>query len=207
MTRSGRARTISSLCAVQESAMIARPLCTTSGQTSAQYFVQATMRSSLPIAARITVALGCRETIRRGVWSVGITSYGTREVTILLAMYSPELLDHFQNPRNAGDVLNPDASVQIENPACGDILKLSVRMSDDRIAEIRFRAKGCVPAMACASLLTELLLGRTIEDARNLRRGELVLRIGGLPEASVHASHLALDAWTALLKQLKTSLR
>jgi len=58
--------------------------------------------------------------------------------------------------------------------------------------------------MACASLLTELLLGRTVSDARKLRREELVLRIGGLPEASIHASHLALDAWAALLKQLKT---
>ena len=120
-------------------------------------------------------------------------------------MYSSQLLDHFQNPRNAGEVLNPDAVVQIENPACGDILKLSMKISDGRVAEIRFRAKGCVPAMACASLLTELLLGRTVEDARNLRREELVLKIGGLPEASAHASHLALDAWEALLKHLKTS--
>jgi len=122
-------------------------------------------------------------------------------------MYSPQLLDHFQNPRNAGEVLNPDATVQIENPACGDILKLSIRVADRRIAEIRFRAKGCVPAIACASLLTELLLGSTIEVARNLRREDLLLKIGGLPEASLHANHLALDAWAALLKQLKTSPR
>lgn len=122
-------------------------------------------------------------------------------------MYSPQLLDHFQNPRNAGEVLRPDASVQIENPACGDILKLSIRIFDGRVAEIRFLAKGCVPAMACASLLTEMLLGRTVEDTRSLRREDLVLKIGGLPEASVHASHLALDAWAALLKQLKTSPR
>jgi len=122
-------------------------------------------------------------------------------------MYSPQLLDHFQNPRNAGEVPNFDAAVQIENPACGDILKLSIRISDGRIADIRFLAKGCVPAMACASLLTELLQGKTVEDARNLRREELVLKIGGLPEASVHASHLALDAWAALLKQLKASPR
>ena len=119
-------------------------------------------------------------------------------------MYSAQLLDHFQNPRNAGELLNPDATVQIENPACGDILELSIKLADGRIAEIRFRAKGCVPAMACASLLTEMLLGGTVEDARNLRREELVVKIGGLPEASIHASHLALDAWGALLNQLKT---
>ena len=119
-------------------------------------------------------------------------------------MYSPQVLDHFQNPRNTGEVPNPDAVVQTENPACGDILKLSIRLSDGSIADIRFLAKGCVPAMACASLLTELLWGRTLSDARKLRREELVLKIGGLPEASVHASHLALDALAALLKQLKT---
>ena len=119
-------------------------------------------------------------------------------------MYSPQLLDHFQNPRNAGEVANPDASVQIENPACGDILKLSVRVADGRLEEIRFRAKGCVPAMACASLLTELVQGRTIEQARKLRREELVQAIGGLPDASSHASHLAIDALQSLLTQIKS---
>jgi nitrogen fixation NifU-like protein len=117
-------------------------------------------------------------------------------------MYSPQLLDHFEHPRNAGEVANPDASVQIENPACGDILKLTLRVENDRIREIRFRAKGCVPAMACASLLTELVRGRTPVEARRLRREELVQAIGGLPEASAHASHLAIDALVAALKQL-----
>jgi nitrogen fixation NifU-like protein len=119
-------------------------------------------------------------------------------------MYSPQLLDHFQNPRNAGTVANPDASVQIENPACGDILQLTARVADRRIAEIRFRAKGCVPAMACASLLTELVKGRTVEEARKLRREELVQAIGGLPEASSHAGHLAMDALQSLLTQIKS---
>jgi len=118
-------------------------------------------------------------------------------------MYSPQLLDHFQNPRNAGEVVNPDASVQIENPACGDILKLTLRITNGRITEIRFLAKGCVPAMACGSLLTELVQGKTIEEARRLRRAELVRGIGGLPEASTHASHLAMDALGAALKQCK----
>lgn len=119
-------------------------------------------------------------------------------------MYSPQLLDHFQNPRNVGEVAKPDASVQIENPACGDILKLSVRVADGRLEEIRFRAKGCVPAMACASLLTELVQGQTVEQARKLSREELVHDIGGLPDASSHASHLAIDALQSLLTQIKS---
>jgi nitrogen fixation protein NifU and related proteins len=118
-------------------------------------------------------------------------------------MYSPQLLDHFQNPRNPGDVPNPDASVQIENPACGDILKLTLKVVDGRIAEVRFRAKGCVPAMACASLLTEMVCGRTLQEARALRREHLVAAIGGLPEASTHAGHLAMDALAAALAKLE----
>ncbi|MBZ5705264.1 MAG: iron-sulfur cluster assembly scaffold protein [Acidobacteriia bacterium] len=117
-------------------------------------------------------------------------------------MYSPQVLDHFEHPRNAGAVAKPDASVQIENPACGDILELTMKVTGGRVTEIRFRAKGCVPAMACGSLLTELVRGRTVDEARRLRRDELVQAIGGLPEASTHASHLAMDALAAALKQL-----
>jgi nitrogen fixation protein NifU and related proteins len=119
-----------------------------------------------------------------------------------LAMYSPQVLDHFEHPRNAGEVANPDASVQIENPACGDVLKLTLKVTDSRIDEIRFLAQGCVSAVACASLLTELLLGKTIAEARQLRREELLRVIGGLPVASLHASHLAMDALTAAIKNL-----
>lgn len=115
-------------------------------------------------------------------------------------MYSPQLLDHFEHPRNAGQVANPSASSQVENPACGDVLKLTVRIEAERIAEIRFLAKGCVAAMACGSALTELLLGRTLAEARGLRREDLIQAVGGLPEASNHASHVAFDALRQLLK-------
>jgi len=118
-------------------------------------------------------------------------------------MYSRQLLDHFQNPRNPGEVVNPDATVQLENPACGDILKLSMKVANGRIVEICFLAKGCVPAMACASALTQLVKGRSVAAASQLRREELVQAVGGLPETSIHASHLAMDALTAVLKQVR----
>ena len=117
-------------------------------------------------------------------------------------MYSPQILDHFEHPRNPGTVANPDASVQIENPACGDVLKLTLKLSGDRIQEIRFLAKGCVCSMACASALTELVQGKTIQQARELKREQLVEAVGGLPAASIHASHLAMDTLAAALKQL-----
>ncbi|MFZ0796610.1 MAG: iron-sulfur cluster assembly scaffold protein, partial [Terriglobales bacterium] len=124
-------------------------------------------------------------------------------------MYSAELLDHFQNPRNAGKLEDPDASARLENPVCGDILELSLRLEKSlektkseasRIADIRFRAKGCVPAMACGSAITELVKGKNVDEARQLTREELVRKVGGLPQASAHASHLAIDTLAALLR-------
>ena len=119
------------------------------------------------------------------------------------SMYSAQLLDHFEHPRNAGEVADSDVRVQVENPACGDILKLTLRVEDGRIADIRFLAKGCVPAMACGSALTELVKGKTVEEVLQLRREEVVRAVGGLPEASAHASHLAMDALAEALKQVK----
>jgi nitrogen fixation protein NifU and related proteins len=119
-------------------------------------------------------------------------------------MYSPQLLEHFEHPRNAGEVSDPDATAQVENPACGDILKLTVRIRDRRIAEIRFRAKGCVPAMACGSAITELAKGKTVSEALNLTSHEVLAAVGDLPPTSSHAGQLAIDALRAVLKQLRT---
>ena len=126
-------------------------------------------------------------------------------------MYSAELLDHFQNPRNAGAIEAPDSAARLENPACGDILELSLRLEKSlektkldgkRIADIRFRAKGCVPAMACGSAITELIKGKSVDEARQVSREDLVQKLGGLPQASAHASHLAMDTLAALLRNL-----
>ena len=117
-------------------------------------------------------------------------------------MYSAEVLDHFEHPRNAGTIASPDAQARIENPACGDILELTIKIAAGRIEEIQFRARGCVAAMACASALTELVRGKTVDDARNLTREELLRAVGGLPPASSHATHLAMDALNAVLRQI-----
>ncbi len=118
-------------------------------------------------------------------------------------MYSTQLLDHFQHPRNTGEVTDADAIAQIENPACGDVLRLSLKIHSGRIAEIRFKAQGCVPSMACASALTELVAGQTLDETRSLHRETLIAAVGGLPQASTHAAQLALDTLAAALRQLK----
>src|SRR5215469_4754333 len=118
-------------------------------------------------------------------------------------MYSPQLLDHFEHPRNAGDLPDADARVRVENPACGDVLELAARLRSGRIEAIRFRAKGCVPAMACGSLITVMVEGRTLAEAAAIRRKDVVQHIGGLPEASSHAAQLAIDALKAVLQKIK----
>jgi len=118
-------------------------------------------------------------------------------------MYSAQVLDHFEHPRNVGDVSDATASAQVENPACGDVMRLSVRVEDGRIVAAAFRAQGCVPSVACGSRLTEALLGQTLAHAKGMRREELVRDLGGLPEASAHAGHLAIDALRAVLGKLQ----
>lgn len=122
-------------------------------------------------------------------------------------MYSSQVLDHFERPRNAGVLAAPDAVAQIENPACGDVLQLMLKVTrgqieERRIEEIRFRARGCVASMACASALTELVRGKSLSQARALQRDVLLQALGGLPPASAHASHLAMDALQAALDKL-----
>jgi nitrogen fixation NifU-like protein len=118
-------------------------------------------------------------------------------------MYSAQLLDHFQNPRNAGEIADADAVAEIENPACGDVLRLSLKSSAGRIAQARFKAKGCVAAIACGSALTELVVGKTLNEAADLRREDVDAAVGGLPQASTHAVQLALDALSAALSLIK----
>lgn len=118
-------------------------------------------------------------------------------------MYSAKVLDHFQNPRNVGDLADADAHVRIENPACGDIMDLAIKISDNRVDDIRFRARGCVAAIAAGSCLTEMVKGCSIPEARAIQREKLVEALDGLPNASIHASHLAMDALTAVLRKLR----
>lgn len=116
-------------------------------------------------------------------------------------MYSPRLLDHFEHPRHAGDLPQANARARIENPACGDILELSAEVRDGVVQAIRFRAKGCVPAMACASALVELASGSTVAALTKIQKEDVLREVDGVPPASGHAAQLAVDALRALLGQ------
>jgi NifU-like protein involved in Fe-S cluster formation len=100
----------------------------------------------------------------------------------------------------AGAVAGADACAQIENPACGDVLKLTLKLCGGRIEEIRFLAKGCVAAMACGSALTELVRGRTVEEAHALGREELVRAVGGLLSRCTQIADFQLDGHETMKK-------
>jgi nitrogen fixation protein NifU and related proteins len=117
-------------------------------------------------------------------------------------LYSEKVLDHFAHPRNIGDLASADASARVENPVCGDIMDLAVKLAGDRIGDVRYRIRGCVPSIAAGSCLTEMIKGRALIEVRQLKREELVKALDGLPTASLHASHLAMDALAAVLKKL-----
>jgi nitrogen fixation protein NifU and related proteins len=118
-------------------------------------------------------------------------------------MYSAQVLDHFQNPRNAGELFGADATAEIENPACGDVLRLTLKANAGRITQAQFKAKGCVASIASGSALTELVTGKTLDGARSLRREDVIALLGGIPRASTHAAQLAIDALSVALSQLQ----
>ena len=115
-------------------------------------------------------------------------------------MYSAKLLDHFEHPRHAGTLADATHTATVENLACGDVMELSLRVEGERIVEVAFKAKGCVPAMACASAVTDWLRGKSVNAARSLTREDLLAEVGSVPPASGHALDLAMDAVKAALK-------
>ena len=122
-------------------------------------------------------------------------------------MFSEAVLDHFRNPRNAGELPGATATVEVSNPVCGDILRLAARIVDARIAEVRFLCRGCTTSIACASVLTERLTGRTPAEARSITAESLSEALGQLLGATFHGAQLAADAARALLQRLDSNKR
>lgn len=119
-------------------------------------------------------------------------------------MYSSAVLDHFKNPRNAGEVQDATAVVEVSNPVCGDVLRLSAKTNEGIISACRFKAQGCVTAVACASILTELLFGKSLTEARLITAAQISSALGGLEQATFHGAQLAADATSVLLARLSS---
>jgi nitrogen fixation NifU-like protein len=113
--------------------------------------------------------------------------------------YSSTFKDHIANPRHAGDIPDANASGEETNPVCGDRMRLSLRVREGRIEAAGFLAYGCPPTLVCGSILTELIIGKTIEEATHLTRRDLLDALGGLPSRKQHAAALALETLRAAI--------
>lgn len=120
-----------------------------------------------------------------------------------MADYSPTVLDHFQHPRNLGDLEDPDAVAEVENPACGDRTRLAIRLREGRIELARFRAQGCPAAIAASSMTTEMVTGKTLEEASAISDEDVVVALGGLPRNKMHCSVLAEDVIAAVVEDYR----
>ncbi len=110
-------------------------------------------------------------------------------------MYSEKVMDHFQNPRNMGKMDDPHLVGEVGNPTCGDIMKIYIKINDEEvISDIKFSTFGCGAAVATSSMVTELVKGKTLDEARNITNDEIAEALDGLPPAKMHCSNLAADA-------------
>lgn len=118
-------------------------------------------------------------------------------------MYSEKVLDHFQNPRNVGEIENPDGVGQAGNPKCGDIMKIYLRVENEIVADIKFKTFGCASAIASSSMATELVKGRNIDEAWNLTNSAVAEALDGLPPVKMHCSVLAEEAIHAAINDYR----
>lgn len=117
-------------------------------------------------------------------------------------VFNEIILDHFRAPHNAGDLTDATATVEVTNPVCGDVLRLAVRIENGRIAAARFKTQGCVAAIACSSVLTDVLIGKSPAEIRVLTPEQISSALGNLRPATFHAAQLATDAVATLLKKI-----
>lgn len=115
-------------------------------------------------------------------------------------LYNETVMDHFMNPRNMGDMKDADGIGEVGAAACGDIMKISLKIKDGKIEDARFKTFGCGSAIASSSMATELIKGRTVEEVMNFSNQEVVDALGGLPPVKIHCSVLAEEALKAALE-------
>jgi len=108
--------------------------------------------------------------------------------------YNEKVMDHFMNPRNVGEIENADGVGEVGNPACGDMMRLYLKIENDRVVDAKFRTFGCGAAIASSSMLTEMIKGKTVEEARAISNQAVAAALDGLPEVKIHCSVMAEQA-------------
>lgn len=115
-------------------------------------------------------------------------------------MYTDKVMEHFKNPRNMGEIPNPDGVGTVGNPVCGDLMTMYIKVENNRIKDAKFKTFGCGAAIATSSITTELAKGKTIDEAMKITRASVADSLGGLPPVKMHCSNLASDALHAAIK-------
>ncbi|MGB9596123.1 MAG: Fe-S cluster assembly scaffold protein NifU [Candidatus Poribacteria bacterium] len=111
-----------------------------------------------------------------------------------MGVYSDKVMDHFMNPRNVGELENPDGVGRVGNPTCGDIMEFQIKVEDERIADVKFKTFGCGAAIAVSSMVSELAKGKTLDEAMKITNRMVAKELDGLPKNKMHCSNLGADA-------------
>lgn len=122
-------------------------------------------------------------------------------------MYSEKVMDHFRNPRNVGEIPDADGVGSVGNPVCGDMMTISIKVKENKIADIKFKTFGCGAAVATSSMITELAKGKNLDDAMKITRENVADSLGGLPPVKMHCSNLAADALKEAIKDYRGKRR
>jgi nitrogen fixation NifU-like protein len=120
-------------------------------------------------------------------------------------MYTQKVLDHFKNPHNQGEMKDCDAVGQEGNPVCGDVMKIYLKIKDNVIADVKFETLGCAAAIAVSSDLTDMVKGKTLDEAMKITKDDVVKDLGGLPPVKVHCSMLGVDALRQAIANYKNN--
>ncbi|MCD6452404.1 MAG: Fe-S cluster assembly scaffold protein NifU [Acidobacteria bacterium] len=120
--------------------------------------------------------------------------------------YSEKVLEHYRNPRNVGEIENPDGVGVVGNPACGDVMKLTIKVKDGKIVDVKFKTFGCAAAIATSSMVTELVKGKTLDEALKISNRTVAEALGGLPPIKMHCSVLAEDALKAAIEDYRKKM-
>lgn len=118
-------------------------------------------------------------------------------------MYSEKVMDMFQNPKNMGEIENPDGIGRVGNPKCGDLMELYIKVEDDIITDVKFKTFGCAAAIATSSMITEMAVGKTLDEAMKITRQDVADELEGLPPVKMHCSNLAADALQAAIEDYR----
>jgi len=122
-------------------------------------------------------------------------------------MYSEKVMDHFRNPRNVGEIPDADGVGSVGNPVCGDMMTISIKVKENKIADIKFKTFGCGAAVATSSMITELAKGKNLDEAMEITREDVADSLGGLPPVKMHCSNLAADALKEAIKDYRGKKR